>query len=330
MRLQASGIIKSYDFDSIILGTSILENTSAKEASQYIGGKFFNISINGSSYYERAFLLSKSLAKGLKYVIYSLDDAYFQCWKDNPHIASKYWNFLYDDNEINNIKIYFQKKYLLHPFSKFNGIHKSNLDAPKAWCSKYTSKRNFGGLEKWIKNVDNNETIKFIKQDLPQIITQRHVDIYSCVLDSERLSKAKSYIDTYIMQYIKQYPQTKFFLLFPPYSRAKYTTMMYLHPQDYLLHQATIRHLATLASSTPNMRVFGFEDQDFLDDITNYKDLVHYHAEYNSYFLESFAKGLHELTSDNVDAYLIRCAKKAKDFDYVKLNELAQSLIKNK
>lgn len=38
MRVQAKAIIDNYDFDSIIIGSSILENTSAKEANDKLGG----------------------------------------------------------------------------------------------------------------------------------------------------------------------------------------------------------------------------------------------------------------------------------------------------
>lgn len=63
MREQAAGIINSFEFDSVILGTSMLENTSAREASQKIGGIFVNISLAGSSFYERAIVLKKVLQK---------------------------------------------------------------------------------------------------------------------------------------------------------------------------------------------------------------------------------------------------------------------------
>ena len=50
MRQQAAGIINNYEFDSIILGTSMLENTSAKEADEKLGSKFMNISLSGSNF----------------------------------------------------------------------------------------------------------------------------------------------------------------------------------------------------------------------------------------------------------------------------------------
>ena len=41
MRLQAAGVINNFDFDSVVFGSSMLENTSAKEASKKLGGNFF-------------------------------------------------------------------------------------------------------------------------------------------------------------------------------------------------------------------------------------------------------------------------------------------------
>lgn len=92
MRAQAAGILNTFDIDSIILGTSMLANTSASEASAKLGGKFFNISILGGSYYERAFLLKKALQKNLKNVIYSLDSN-FGDWETTGRNIPKY---LYD------------------------------------------------------------------------------------------------------------------------------------------------------------------------------------------------------------------------------------------
>jgi len=53
LRIQAKGIIKTEDFDSIILGTSMAENFSPEEASRIFGGKFVNISIYSGSMVEQ-------------------------------------------------------------------------------------------------------------------------------------------------------------------------------------------------------------------------------------------------------------------------------------
>lgn len=54
MRIQARGIIDFTEFDSVILGTSLIKNTSAKEAGEKLGGKWVNLSLDGSTFKERA------------------------------------------------------------------------------------------------------------------------------------------------------------------------------------------------------------------------------------------------------------------------------------
>ena len=51
LRIQNYGIIKYGEFDGIILGTSMLQNTSADEASEKLNMRFANLSFAGASFY---------------------------------------------------------------------------------------------------------------------------------------------------------------------------------------------------------------------------------------------------------------------------------------
>lgn len=53
MANQAKGIIDNTDFNGVILGTSMLENTSAKEAGEKLGNKWVNLSIKGANFEDR-------------------------------------------------------------------------------------------------------------------------------------------------------------------------------------------------------------------------------------------------------------------------------------
>ena len=61
MRIQDYGLVKYGKFDGIILGTSMLENTSAAEAGSKLNVNFANLSISGSSYFERFKVLNTAL-----------------------------------------------------------------------------------------------------------------------------------------------------------------------------------------------------------------------------------------------------------------------------
>ena len=54
MREQTTGILKYWNYNSLIVGSSMLENTSSKQASELLGGEFINISLAGSDFFERS------------------------------------------------------------------------------------------------------------------------------------------------------------------------------------------------------------------------------------------------------------------------------------
>ena len=75
MRYNAKRFLERSDYDSLIFGSSMLENTSAKEAAKKLGGSFINISIRGSHFNERRFILDYALAKNknIKQVLTTFD-----------------------------------------------------------------------------------------------------------------------------------------------------------------------------------------------------------------------------------------------------------------
>ena len=74
MRNHAAGIIDHYSFDSIIIGSSMLENTDIDEANQKLNHHFVNLSFGASHFEERWIILNYLFKKkNIKNVIYSLD-----------------------------------------------------------------------------------------------------------------------------------------------------------------------------------------------------------------------------------------------------------------
>ena len=76
-----------------------------------------------------------------------------------------------------------------------------------------------------------------------------------------------------------------------------------------------------------NIRVYGFDDMLFTNDISNYTDLVHFKPEINLLMLDAIANKTHLLMPENVEDYLARSEKLAFDFDIVKLNNEAKAIL---
>lgn len=85
-----------------------------------------------------------------------------------------------------------------------------------------------------------------------------------------------------------------------------------------------MRHVVRRAEALGNVRVFGFEDCAFVDDITRYKDVIHYDDGVNVYMAESMGQNRHRLTSANMEEYLARCDELARSFDIKALNREVQ------
>ncbi len=324
MRQQALSLIKYWKFDSVIIGTSMLENTSSKEASQYLGGKFINISLSGSDFSERKVVLDYVLKKKkIKKVLYSLDNIGIV---DATALQSPFklenWGYLYDENPWNDVKIYLNKKYLKCLFisrSKRRCMGKKvDFDRPNAWYHLENHANRYGGIDNWFKHSNeqiDNEYRKVLKiiQNIKKNKKIETQTIYT------RQKEVKKYLDINLLSLIKNYPDTEFILVLPPYLRAQYAMDAQYNKDRFKIYLESVRYLVGQSQVYKNMHIYGWGDYDFLDDIRNYKDFEHYKYTINSWMLHKIDKKEGLLRKQNIDDYLAVFSQKALDynFDYI-------------
>lgn len=337
MRTQAAGIINNFEFNSIILGTSMLENTSSKEAEEKLGGQFVNLSVSGSDFFEREPILSYALKKkNLNHVIYSLDSSYLHVhnidekFVDELKNKRKTFEFLYDNNPFNNIKAYWNNKFLTCTLvfsmsSECTGVN-NNLDHPNSWYADPNHYSRFGGIDNWFSSKNSSQ----IKKTLASIVESAENPTKKIKINiEENVESATKYIDKYLLKYVKQYPDTNFHIVFPPYSRMNYAIWKNTNVSDYEIHKEVIRFMALQSRHLNNLYIYGWENYSFLDDISNYKDLGHYHPSINSLMLSSIIEKDALITHDNVTSYLAQADKKATDYDIVIIaNKIKEYLLK--
>lgn len=319
MRFQAFSIINNYRFDSVILGSSMLENTSSKTCNLKLGGTFINISMSGSSFYERKVILDYLLKKmSIKSILYSMDSFYLTCAKighESYDIDS--WDFLYIKEKSSMLKKFslYMTKDSMHCILGYNPTVMLSPDCPKAWGTDEGEMRLFGGIDKWIQ--ESSAARKFLEENLSKFvnIVPMHTDELP-VSDVEHFKKAIDYIEKNIFIYVRNNKQTKFYFVFPPYWRFIYAEWRQTAPSVFALHQDVIRYVVLQAHRLGNVEIYGFEDCGFVDDVKNYKDTAHHHQRINEYITQSIGTGLHRLTPDNVENYLHRCEKLALRFDF--------------
>ncbi|OCR13572.1 hypothetical protein BA919_08025 [Helicobacter pullorum] len=317
MRLAARGIIWNYDFDSVILGTSMLENTSAKEAGEKLGGKWVNLSLWGSAYNERAVILEYLFGyKKPQKIIYSLESFTIDTIKDSSR-----FDYLYDGNPLDDFKIYLNDKFMscaLEWKKSANCIGRRDLEELLKWSNHEDLKILFGGFEKWLK-YGKKETIAMLKniKDTPFVVKKDNFD----------LEKQRSYIQTYVLDFVAENPQTQFFFIVPTYSRLGYLIGSDNFDNKAFYNRAlNLKWFVQELEKYPNAKIYGFDTLDYADDIANYKDFTHYNVDMNSLHLDSIKQGKHILDSNNIDSYLKVMEGKIKNYDLKPFIEKAKTI----
>lgn len=322
-RYSVRGLIDTMDFDSVILGTSMLENTSAKEASDKLGGRFINISIGGSYFYERKIVLNYLMKrKKIKNILYSLDTFTLVGPEKGGDKNFKIENFdyLYNDNLFDDFRAYLNSKYISYIFSTFFTFGKkckiADFDRPFAWYMYEDHKKRFGGIQIWAKYSDN-EQLKYHIEKIKNAANGK--------IEKIKNLSFKENLDNNILYFAKNYPQTKFILFIPPYSRLQ--SAMYVRQSElFVARKNAIKYL--LDQNLSNIKIYAFDDMDFTADIANYKDLGHYSEAINLKMSDWIANDIGLLTKDNFESWWQNYEKLAKEFDLEGFNNELQRLIK--
>ncbi len=315
MRAEAAGIINTERFDSIILGTSMAENFSAKEASQVFASSFVNISLSGSTLSERSYVLDYALREhSLKDVVYSLDSFAF----DSENVTGRPmepYTYLYDKNRLNDLMIYASNpkvfryalcRNLVISSDRLCQNRRNDLETLVEWHSNWEHSKRFGGLNKWMEAKNNPQIIdalKSISQSIELIETGQvnPVDLKKIKLSNTKHQKV---FEENLLRHAVNHPDTAFYFFFPPYSRLNFAILKQSDPQRFEEYLGILRLVVNESARYPNVKIFGFETEDFLDDIANYKDTSHYHQRINSEMLHWMKNGEHELTPENIEPYI--------------------------
>ncbi len=289
LRIQLKALIDNLSYDSLIFGTSMLQNTSVEEANKKLGGNFINISTNGIDFYERKIILEYVLEKkDIKSIIYSLDYERNYILRNGAifYPVSNY-NFLYDNNPLNDFKIYLNEKYL-NCLLKFSfsetcvGRYQDNPYELGRWNNSVI-KDKFNGMLYW-----NDLNDKSVQQDWRETYWMK-TGKYNLneIISNEKLDE---HIETNIISLVKKYQDTYFYFVIPPYSRH-YTRMLKLYDKEqYNYYKDIIKILVEYSNKYKNLKLISIDDTDINDDIKNYKDFRHYHHSVNSIILSNIAE----------------------------------------
>lgn len=297
------GIIRHFDFDGVITGTSMTENFKPSEADELFGGKFIKVPLEAANYEEINTQIKRIYKHGKdpKYIIRSLDSSSLFWEKDKKNRDFSDAEYLYNDNPFDDVKYLFNfdvfTKYTVNVLKARMQRDGSPLDLD-IYCRWDHPTGKDVVLASYTVNTADEKAV-FTQEDKVQ------------VLENIRLN---------ITDIAYKHPETTFICFFPPYSICSWEK---LNAEKTL--NRTIEAQRTAAEELlkcPNIKLFGFDDQyDIICDLENYRDESHYCAAINSELLKMMSDGIGQLTLGNYEDYFDKNERFYSDYDYSWLRE---------
>ena len=322
-RLAAKGMVDFVEFDSAIFGSSMLENTLSKEADEKIGGKWLNLAFSASRIYEREDLIQYSLKrKQIKQIIYSLENYFLVNGESRVNERTGFNPLNLNRSSFENFKILSKAQFvqcaLLWSKKKCVG---GGGDLKNTYVVPY--KKNEFGFTNW-RNDDKEEFVKEL--ELYENDNYQAVEFHS--------AEIQEYIKEHILLYVEQNPQINFHFILPTQSRFFWKIPYFWNdeknfivkknnkrsPKQYYADwKIMIKWFIQESAKYPNVKIYGFDDLDYADNLDNYRDARHYNHDMNSMQLDAIANGTHILTPENIDEYLQTMENKIKVYDLAPL-----------
>lgn len=298
MRYYNDGFLKHFDYDSIILGTSMCHNfrTSTLETLFDVNeaikicasGAYFN---ETNAYLKEAFTYNPDI----KLIVRGIDLDYLLMEKDEESRYIEEAYYLRDNNIFNDVNYIFNKRVMLE-ISK----------PPMTDCDEYL---NWGHQVQTGRDVIIKGPVSY-----PEIIPAQKEP------DSETCQKIQANISQNITDIMRENPNTEFYLFLTPYSILAWGDWFTAGELDIQIQAQKIAIEQILQCE--NARLFSLcNDFDVVCNLDNYIDTKHYAEWINEDILNYMYQGNYEITSENYSQYLEEITSFYMTYPYAGLNE---------
>ena len=291
------GIAMNYDYNAVLLGTSLAVNTDINELNEIFQCNTIKVTYSGGNSYNHNRILQVCYDYGhsVDKVFWELDetalaaDAYTPTWP-LPE-------YLYDDNQINDVS------YLLN----LDIFYFYTLFDIKQTLSNQSDSLMVEGPYKYDESIYCRENALSSVPYPKQQCENKGNTFYEHNLNNN--------LEYNILPMIKEHPETEFHFFMPPYS----IFFWYLFKKDGTLDAAIYDARTALGKILEynNAKVHFFQDhEEIITNLDLYMDYTHYKPEIISWMFDEMNKGNDLLTKDTYNQRLDDFYEYINTFDY--------------
>ena len=275
---QCVGSLKTFDYDSVIAGSSVSENYNNGWFDQGFGCKSIKAIRSYGATADLCYLLDIAFDhQDLKYVFYNLDPSALEADPETTYELPGCPVYLYDDNYVNDLRYWLNKGVLMEkiPYLIANSL-----------MGDYDENNSYNWAQ-W--KEFNSDMILGLYIRKPSVSEMKPRDYYEDLL--------RKNLDM-LTDRITAHPETEFYIFVPPYSMLWWDNIYREGDTEAYLYNMEQAMKTLLAYE--NVKMFYFQnDREIITDLENYMDILHFSPEINRYICDSLIAGKRQVNSEN-------------------------------
>jgi hypothetical protein len=292
-RMQDAGLVRSQEFDTVFMGTSLAIHFRQSDIDRVLGGHSLKLSMTGSNSHEQSFVLAAALERRPKRVIWEMDDWIF---RNAPEVDADI--YLPADLYRRNLK----------------GVAQYLFSGAMARESLWMLARSIKPLQKTVARLTTGVLFKFPIPDVDDInvlaptydvasfynAKRAMAEFLDLTSPARRSSLSESYdYDAMVGNFerdaiglIEKNPDVKFDIYFAPYSILQFVALRDASPATLKIVYDFTAYISRRLAQFPNVSLHDFrEAQDITHDLGNYGDVVHHSPTIDLKVLAMLASG---------------------------------------
>lgn len=280
---QCVGTLRTFDYDSLIVGSSVCENYNNHWFDDGFSCKTIKAIRSYGATADLCYLLDIAYEnRDLKYVFYNIDPSSLSADTATTYESTGCPMYLYDTNYLNDVSYVLNKTVLLEKIPYMLAFSaKSDYDEGNSY-----------NWAQW----------KFFSAELATGMYNR--------LSSVRPMYGEMYYEkelegniALLTRQVKNHPETTFKFFFPPYSMLWWDNIYRSGERDAYLYNEKQAIAALLAYD--NVEIYYYQDEeDVITDLDNYMDMIHFSKDINQMICDKMIAGEGRLTEENYEERL--------------------------
>ena len=302
-RYQNPGVASHFEYDSIIVGSSLSENFDAQWFNDGFNINAIKMTTNGASIEDIRITVEKAeIAKNhqLKYVFCNLENNMINHIYNKPEYDLP--EYLYDDVLLNDVQYIFNKDVLFDcaKMALYNLKHSTpEITQAYQW---YRGKK--FSREDMLKEIEKRGI--FIPESIPKV-QQKPAEISENSINGIKV----------LAMLAEENPNTQFYYFYSPLSIVWWYT--FYSQGNVLTEMTTLEYSMEQLLQYRNVHLFFPSTYEMITNLDNYKDEKHYSMDIQRLIFEQMRDGVNELTVDNYKKYIDQYQEMILNCDYEKI-----------